>query len=203
MVQRLKPEVRQRILDAAALVFAEDGFEKARLADIAKRAGTVTSNLYKYFKNKEEVFYAVVPPSHAAQLLRLLRARLRELEARGDWLESNQKDWPAEQAQLDFWVSERLSVLILLRGANGTRYDHIRDLFIKEMERQTLNYLRKNSGLADPDEHLNFILHRQFTRTAEMIVDILECYCERSDIEATLTHFWRFQLAGLSHLLKG
>ncbi len=49
-------ERRQAILDAALTVFAERGFEAARLDDVAARAGVAKGTLYLYFKDKEALF---------------------------------------------------------------------------------------------------------------------------------------------------
>jgi AcrR family transcriptional regulator len=51
---------RQAILDAALTVFAESGFEAARLDDVAARAGIAKGTLYLYFKDKEALFEEVV-----------------------------------------------------------------------------------------------------------------------------------------------
>src|SRR5262245_15377495 len=51
---------RQAILDAALTVFAEHGYEAARLDDMAARAGVAKGTLYLYFKDKEALFEALV-----------------------------------------------------------------------------------------------------------------------------------------------
>ena len=56
-----RAEDRPREICAAALdVFAEKGFAAARLEEIAKRAGVSKGTLYLYFKDKEDLFRAVV-----------------------------------------------------------------------------------------------------------------------------------------------
>lgn len=56
-----RAEDRPREICAAALeVFAEKGFAAAKLDDIARRAGVSKGTLYLYFKDKEELFRAVV-----------------------------------------------------------------------------------------------------------------------------------------------
>jgi len=50
----------ERILAAALAVFADKGFDGARLADIARRAGTTTTALRRHFASKEELFRDVV-----------------------------------------------------------------------------------------------------------------------------------------------
>jgi AcrR family transcriptional regulator len=51
---------RQAILDAALTVFAERGYEAARLDDVAARAGVAKGTLYLYFRDKEALFEALV-----------------------------------------------------------------------------------------------------------------------------------------------
>ena len=52
---------RPREICAAALdVFAEKGFAAARLDEIAQRAGVSKGTLYLYFKDKADLFRAVV-----------------------------------------------------------------------------------------------------------------------------------------------
>ena len=46
---------RERILDAAELVFAKSGFFHARVAEIAKTAGVADGTIYLYFKSKDDV----------------------------------------------------------------------------------------------------------------------------------------------------
>jgi AcrR family transcriptional regulator len=56
-----RAEDRPREICAAALaVFSEKGFAAAKLDEIAKRAGVSKGTLYLYFKDKEELFRAVV-----------------------------------------------------------------------------------------------------------------------------------------------
>jgi len=50
---------RQELLLSARKIFARDGFEHARLEDIASDTGKTRGALYDNFKNKEEVFYAI------------------------------------------------------------------------------------------------------------------------------------------------
>ena len=58
--QRRAEERPGEICAAALDVFAEKGFAAARLDEIARRAGVSKGTLYLYFKDKEELFRAVV-----------------------------------------------------------------------------------------------------------------------------------------------
>jgi len=51
---------RRQIIDGARDVFLARGFDAASMADIAKAAGVSKGTLYVYFKDKDELFAAIV-----------------------------------------------------------------------------------------------------------------------------------------------
>ncbi len=51
---------REAIIDAAAKLFQEMGYEGASMNELAKRLGGSKATLYSYFPSKEELFVAVV-----------------------------------------------------------------------------------------------------------------------------------------------
>jgi TetR/AcrR family fatty acid metabolism transcriptional regulator len=53
--ERLATEKRRLILDAAVRVFAEQGFNRCRVSDIADEAGVAYGLVYHYFRSKDEV----------------------------------------------------------------------------------------------------------------------------------------------------
>lgn len=63
---------RQRLLEAAAEVFAAHGYASAKAADIASRAGVAVGTLYLHFRDKEGIARAV-----ALAALQELRRHLR------------------------------------------------------------------------------------------------------------------------------
>jgi AcrR family transcriptional regulator len=51
---------RARIIDAAGIVFAHSGYDRARIEDIAKQAGVAYPTVYKAFGNKPALLEAAV-----------------------------------------------------------------------------------------------------------------------------------------------
>lgn len=51
---------RKKLLQAAAQIFAQEGFEAARLEDIAARAGYTRGAFYAHFGSKEDIFFALL-----------------------------------------------------------------------------------------------------------------------------------------------
>jgi len=50
---------RERILDAAELIFARHGFYAARVSEIAKEAGVADGTIYLYFKSKDDLLISL------------------------------------------------------------------------------------------------------------------------------------------------
>ncbi len=75
MVQVKKPAVREAILGSAMRLFSARGYAGTTLADIAAGAGITPSNVYRYFRSKLEILFALFEPWFAAHLDRL-EARL-------------------------------------------------------------------------------------------------------------------------------
>ncbi|MET0593106.1 MAG: TetR/AcrR family transcriptional regulator [Polyangiaceae bacterium] len=103
-IRRVPTQERSRkrvesILDAAAGVFAETGFEAATMESIAERAKTSIGSLYQFFPNKLAVFEAV-----AGRFIEGSRAMLEQLFGDGG------ADWSWEQlldAALDRFGAQR------------------------------------------------------------------------------------------------
>jgi AcrR family transcriptional regulator len=54
-----KIDVKEKIVDAALATFSKYGYDRTRMEDIAEAAKVSKGRLYLYFKNKEELFYAI------------------------------------------------------------------------------------------------------------------------------------------------
>ena len=67
-------ETRQRVLDAAAGVFADQGYDGARVAEIARAAGLSVGAIYNHYGSKADLLAAVVERDSAEELGRLLAA---------------------------------------------------------------------------------------------------------------------------------
>jgi AcrR family transcriptional regulator len=54
---RWEPNAPQRLADAALELFAERGYEKTTVLDIAQRAGLAKSTFFRHFQDKREVLF--------------------------------------------------------------------------------------------------------------------------------------------------
>jgi AcrR family transcriptional regulator len=71
MVQVKKADVRDRILEAATTLFAEHGYARTTIGQIAEAAEISSSNVYVYFESKLKIMFAIYEPWFKQQLDRL------------------------------------------------------------------------------------------------------------------------------------
>jgi AcrR family transcriptional regulator len=56
------PDTRARILDSAVSLFAESGFARTTIRDLAERAGMTTAAMYYHFAGKDQILDALFAP---------------------------------------------------------------------------------------------------------------------------------------------
>jgi AcrR family transcriptional regulator len=68
---RRRQQTRDYLLDAAQRVFAERGFHAATLDEVAAAAGFTKGAVYSNFKNKEDLFLALIEAAYAREMAAL------------------------------------------------------------------------------------------------------------------------------------
>ena len=61
-MQYLKKEIRERILAAAVEEFKAQGYADASIRNIAENAEISLGNIYRYYVNKEDLYFAIIKP---------------------------------------------------------------------------------------------------------------------------------------------
>ena len=196
--------MRHAILTAAAEEFADVGFEGAKLADIAQRAGTSIGNLYKYFTSKEEIFAAAVPREVALELGALLRRRVKAIgvERAVDGLPPGHPYQVASDDLLQFALAYRPQILFLLRHAEGSGYASFSEGLVQSLTNLALEY----AGQAYPAARITVAGRRTLVRVYRaFLASIASMLAEETTTRAlreTTRIFTRYHLAGLRALFE-
>ena len=128
--QRRKEARPEEIVNAALATFAEFGFAATRLDDVAARAGVTKGTIYLYFKNKEDLFQAVVRQTVIPKL---------------DRAEQEVREWPGTTAELlrhmvrGWWTSvgkTPLAGVVKLIVAEATNFPDVTRFYHKEVIRR-------------------------------------------------------------------
>ncbi|MFH8248915.1 TetR/AcrR family transcriptional regulator [Microbacterium sp. B2969] len=109
---RRRDVTRQRLLDAAAEVFAEVGLDAASVEAICERAGFTRGAFYSNFETKEELFLELAGIV-SRERVAAVRTRVDELERQGAFADAATDAFSVIQKVLDIASDDRLGVLLM------------------------------------------------------------------------------------------
>ena len=126
-------ETKLALIKAARSEFIEKGFMNASLRSICKNAEVTTGALYFFFKDKDDLFDAVVGGP-----LRELDATVGEhirREAEGDIDDPLDETMDIEDSKriMEILFKYKEEFILILTKAQGSRYENIKDRLIDEM----------------------------------------------------------------------
>jgi AcrR family transcriptional regulator len=188
MAQVLKTTVRARIEAAALCCFAHQGYDGTTMAQIAASAQTAPANVYRYFASKEALFTTVVPADLPDRHDRLLDTRIAAL--------TQTQPGSAAQELLDFWLDQRLAVVVLLDRADGTPYSGYPAAFVQRL----VDHAGRSLNHPPSPAHRQ-ILELVFDNTRRALAQILLHAQDRNETSKLIAAFWSYQIPGLNGLL--
>ncbi len=103
-------DTRQDILDAALVLFSEQGYDKTSLREIAEQVGVTKAALYYHFRSKQDILLALFEPIATMQDQLLAQLRDGAFRDREAWL-------PALEGILGVILSNRLLWALLEHNA--------------------------------------------------------------------------------------
>ena len=134
---------KEKLLEAAGRIFARDGFEAARLEDIASAAGYTRGAFYAHFKTKEDLFFALLEEEG--------RRRLEQVRAVVEGHETTHERLAALRSlYIDFSADRQWAMLILEFKLYALRHPELRPRLAGTHRRirTSLNF----EAVAEPDE---------------------------------------------------
>ena len=69
---------RQELIDAAAKIFQDKGYEAASIQDVADALGILKGSVYHYIQSKEDLLFAVIQEVHESALRHM--AKIRDMD---------------------------------------------------------------------------------------------------------------------------
>ena len=170
-----KTETHNRIIPAATQEFLEKGFQNASTRSIAARAGMTSGGLYRHFKDKEDMFAALVEPA------------LAEATA---WMDKHVRRGYGGALSGDFgamWEDSEIDMIrevvypnldafrLILCCSQGTRYENFIDDLVKEHQKIMLDVFDKLRAQGVPvkdisEEELHILMSAYTTALFEPVV---------------------------------
>ncbi|KRA24366.1 hypothetical protein ASD65_07960 [Microbacterium sp. Root61] len=109
---RRRENTRQKLLDAAAQVFAEVGLDAASVEAICERAGFTRGAFYSNFDSKDELFLELAGRVARARV-EVVKSRVAALEQEGGFDAASINAFAIIDQVLDVTADDRLGVLLM------------------------------------------------------------------------------------------
>jgi AcrR family transcriptional regulator len=179
-------------MQAAMQVFAQEGYEKTRVEDIARAAGVGKGTVYEYFSSKEEIFEQAVVKGTEEYLASLER----ELAAQ---LSLEDKLLAVARQHLHFMVSQR-DVARILASSPGLILPRLKQLML-DIRREIEDKVVRVIAAGIKGEHLRqvdtYLAARVFLGGLSAVAGP-HCFQEESwELESTAQEICRIFLTGV------
>ncbi|GGH21463.1 TetR/AcrR family transcriptional regulator [Paenibacillus segetis] len=132
LMQYLKDDVKNSILQAALSEFKRHGYSNASMRQIANSAGITTGNIYRYFKNKEDLFHELIHPVYEKFVQYMIEIK-DDLDDNCAIDTNNPLDYlrKVESTIVELFKESNVELRILLNLSNGSSYEPVKQELIQ------------------------------------------------------------------------
>lgn len=160
-------ETKSKLLLSARKEFMEKGYNKASLRNICKNAGVTTGALYFFFKDKEDLFAAIVEePLNKLHglMMQHYNGEKEDLENLGEY-ENFENDDEAALSTIHFMYKYYDEFQLLLTKSQGSRFENCIDDFVEISEKlykMFADMVSEKTGSSKIDDYMiHLVVHMQ------------------------------------------
>jgi AcrR family transcriptional regulator len=192
-MQVLKEEVRQKIKKAARNEFEQKGYQKASMRSIALSAGVTVGNLYRYFKNKDDLFQVIIQPAFEEiykfvdGFARFEKTTLFKKEQQEDFIKT------FKESLIRIYLQHRSELIILLNGSEGSPMEHAREQIISliawRIKEEAFPKMKKKMIIPE-DDFLAKVLATSFIEGISLVLKKFEDKEKTKELFTQFTHLY-------------
>jgi AcrR family transcriptional regulator len=176
------------------------GFKDASMRNISKEAQVGLSNIYNYFKNKDEIFIAIVNPAKD-ELFRFITRQ--HTEENVDF--SKASAFGHQEEAIEYYINlidtYKEEIRLLLFSSQGSSIDNFRDALTDHITQVSYNYLeleKKYYPHANNVSH--FFIHAMASWMVSILGEIVTHDLNKKKIREFFREYFRFGFAGWCEL---
>lgn len=196
----LKDDKYRSILKVARKEFIEKGFKDASMRDIARDAKVGLSNIYNYFRNKDEIFLAIVKPAKD-EIFSFITERHTEENLDFDNMSSFGYQEEIIEAYILLLDRYREELYLLLYHSQGSSMKDFRDTFTDHITCVTdmhMHFVMKRYPHARNIS--SFFNHAQSSFMVSIIGEIISHRLSKQKIREFFREYFKFEIAGWREL---
>ena len=202
-MQVQKEDIRSEILKAARKEFFSAGYKAASMRAIAQKSGVGLSNMYNYFRNKDEILAEVLHPL-MDELERIAQERNDMEFISLDIFTSPSYQRDSITLFMNLIKRFRKELNLLLFHSHGSRYENFRESFTAAQTKEGIAYIAAMKKTY-PDINTNitqFFIHNVSAWWLSTIGEIVSHKLSEKETEEFLADYMAFATAGWKKLLN-
>lgn len=202
-MQTQKYDIRKTILDVAQIEFLNKGFKDASMRNIAKKAEVGLSNIYNYFKNKDEIFREVL-----SGLLSAIDKVMEEHNSPENIDINIFKSDDYMRRQINLFVelifSHKDDLILLFFKASGSSLENYRDEYTdkhtvigkKYIGMMKEKYPSINANISD------FFIHTMSSWWISIIAELIMHDLSHHELEKFISEYMEYSTAGWKKIMQ-
>lgn len=199
-MQIKKDNTEEKILKSAEKMFLKNGFTETSMRDIASDSGIGLSNIYNYFKNKDEIFCKIVNPV-VSKFEDMLNEHYGKEVEKMMCLDHLVKDIK-EYAELILNNREQMELLLL--KAQGTSLQYFKEYYTNKTTEQVKSWL---ASLKKDYPEINtditeFSIHLRTVWLFSFIEELVMHNVNKDKMSKIIDEYLAVETAGWGNLMK-
>ena len=202
-MQIQKDDIRKNVLIAAREEFLNKGFKDSNMRTIAKKSKVGLSNIYNYFKDKNEIFIEVLAPL-TNELDKLMLEHNNPKNITIDYFTSDKHQIKHINQYLELIINYKDELNLLFFKSYGSSFENFRDEYTDRHTKAGVEYIDKmkekypyiNSDISE------FFLHTMSSWWFSIIGEIVSHDLSNEVIKKFISEFMEFGTAGWKKIMK-
>ncbi len=203
-MQIKKKDIKDTILNVARKSFLEYGYRKTSMRLIAKNANVTLSNIYNYFKNKDEILEVILQPV-LRDMEQMLARHNDPNYATTQWFEADDISEVEDfKEHVKFIINYREEFNLLFYKCSGSKYENIKEFFIDKYTESSRTYLQlmKDKYPQINKEISDFFLHTTAAWWIQIVSEIVSHNLKEEEILQFLKEYMTFGTGGWKRLMN-
>ncbi len=202
-MQVKKENIKEDILRVAKAEFYKNGFKNTSMRTIAKKSDVGLSNIYNYFRDKDEIFRTVLTPLLTA-FNRIMDEHNKPEYISTDIFTSIQYQTDHINTFVNLIINYREDLKLLLYRSHGSSLENFSDQYSDIHTEVGIEYMKK---MKEKYPHINnnissFFIHIMSSWWITIIGEIVSHEVPEDEIERFVSEFIEFTTAGWKKIMK-
>ena len=202
-MQVLKDKINNDIQKAAKELFLKKGYSNVSMREISDKASVGLSNMYNYFKSKDDLFKTIVQPALSV-FENILNKQKEKNTVDVQKIKTDEFLHKYIEIYLNFIKNYRTELTILLFKARGSSLQNFKEKFTEQstfiikdaFKKRIANDCEANLDISDFTIHLHAVW--KFT----MLEEIIKYNIPSDELEKIIEEYVKFEVNGWRELIE-